>query len=128
MREMIIGVDLHQRRASYAVMDRTGTVYAEEEIRNEDRDKIREFPLRWHPHGTRIRPIQRRGDSTRMNLESAQSTRQSLKNDGYSCRPRRLRWALFTASSGLASGGLLAPKDPGGIFPEIPLAVPTPDG
>lgn len=47
MRELIVGVDLHQRQASYAVMDRTETVYAEEAILNEDRDKIREFLLRW---------------------------------------------------------------------------------
>jgi transposase len=47
MRELIIGVDLHQRQASYAVIDRTETVYAEETILNEDRDKIREFLLRW---------------------------------------------------------------------------------
>lgn len=47
MRELIIGVDLHQRQASYAVMDRTQTVYAEEEILNEDREKIREFLARW---------------------------------------------------------------------------------
>jgi transposase len=46
MRELIIGVDLHQRKASYAVMDRSQTVYAEEEILNEDRDKIRAFLLR----------------------------------------------------------------------------------
>ena len=48
MRELIIGVDLHQRQASYAVLDRTQTVYAEEEILNEDREKIREFLLRWN--------------------------------------------------------------------------------
>lgn len=47
MRELIIGVDLHQRQASYAVLDRAQTVYAEEEILNEDRAKIREFLLRW---------------------------------------------------------------------------------
>lgn len=47
MRELIIGVDLHQRKASYAVLDRSQTVFAEEEIANEDRDKIREFLLRW---------------------------------------------------------------------------------
>lgn len=47
MRELIIGVDLHQRQASYAVMDRTGTIYAEEEILNENRNKIRDFLLRW---------------------------------------------------------------------------------
>ena len=47
MRELIIGVDLHKRQASYAVLDREQTVYAEEEIPNENRDKIREFLLRW---------------------------------------------------------------------------------
>jgi transposase len=47
MRELIIGVDLHQRQASYAVIDRTQTVYAEEEIANEDRDRIRAFLQRW---------------------------------------------------------------------------------
>jgi transposase len=47
MRELIIGVDLHKLQASYAVLDRSQTVYAEENIRNEDRDKIREFLLRW---------------------------------------------------------------------------------
>ena len=47
MREFIIGVDLHQLQASYAVVDRSQTVYAEEDILNEDRDKIREFLLRW---------------------------------------------------------------------------------
>lgn len=38
---------MHQLQASYAVMDRAETVYAEEDIINEDRDKIREFLLRW---------------------------------------------------------------------------------
>ena len=47
MRELIIGVDLHKLQASYAVLDRSQTLYAEEDILNEDRDKIREFLLRW---------------------------------------------------------------------------------
>lgn len=47
MRDLIIGVDLHQRQASYAVLDRTQTIYAEEDILNEDRAKIRDFLLRW---------------------------------------------------------------------------------
>jgi transposase len=54
MRELIIGVDLHQRQASYAVIDRLQTVYAEEDILNEDRDRIRDFLLRWKQPETTI--------------------------------------------------------------------------